>query len=122
MVLENKKNNITILKWVFVCLLIGSSGSASAFLLVALEWAANYRDHNSWIIWLPIAGLIIGLGYHYYGSSVVKGNNLLLEEYESPKYNPFKNGSFGPFGTIITHLLADQQVVRNSGTNGWSSS
>jgi hypothetical protein len=50
----------------------------------------------------------------------VKGNNLLLEEYESPKYNPFKNGSFGPFGTIITHLLADQQVVRNSGTNGWT--
>jgi H+/Cl- antiporter ClcA len=65
------------------------SGSASAFLLVALEWAANYRDHNSWIIWLPIAGLIIGL-YHYYGSSVVKGNNYCWKNMKVQKYNPFK--------------------------------
>jgi hypothetical protein len=28
------------------------SGSASAFLLVALEWAAQYRGQNNWIIWL----------------------------------------------------------------------
>jgi hypothetical protein len=34
----------------------------------------------------------------------VKGNNLLLEEYESPKYNPLKNGSFGPFGTTQSYL------------------
>jgi H+/Cl- antiporter ClcA len=74
---------------------------------VALEWAANYRDHNSWIIWLlPIAGLIIGLGYHYYGSSVVKGNNLLLEEYESPKNTiPLKMAPLVLSGTIITHLF-----------------
>jgi H+/Cl- antiporter ClcA len=109
MVLEKTKKIILLsLKWVFVCLLIGFfSGSASAFLLVALEWAANYRDHNSWIIWLlPIAGLIIGLGYHYYGSSVVKGNNLLLEEYESPKNTiPLKMAPLVLSGTIITHLF-----------------
>jgi hypothetical protein len=38
------------------------SGSASA--LVALEWAAM-RGQNNWIIWLPLGGLLIGLGYHY---------------------------------------------------------
>jgi hypothetical protein len=49
------------------------SGSASALLLVALEWAAQYRGQNNWIIWLlPIGGLLIG--YHYYGKEAVKGN------------------------------------------------
>jgi hypothetical protein len=53
---------------------------------VALEWAAQYRGQNNWIIWLlPIGGLLIGLGYHYYGKEAVKGNNLLLEEYETPQ-------------------------------------
>jgi hypothetical protein len=29
-------------------------------LLVALEWAAQYRGQNNWIIWLlPIGGLLI---------------------------------------------------------------
>jgi hypothetical protein len=51
---------------------------------VALEWAAQYRGQNNWIIWLlPIGGLLIGLGYHY-GKEAVKGN-LLLEEYETPQ-------------------------------------
>jgi H+/Cl- antiporter ClcA len=109
MVLEKTKRTILLsIKWVFICVLIGLfSGSASAFLLVALKWAAHYRGDNSWIIWLlPIAGLIIGLGYHYYGSSVVKGNNLLLEEYQTPKKTiPLKMAPLVLFGTIITHLF-----------------
>jgi H+/Cl- antiporter ClcA len=109
MILEKIKNTILLsLKWIFICLLIGFlSGSASAFLLVALEWVANFRGLNSSIIWLlPIGGLLIGLGYHYYGSSVVKGNNLLLEEYETPKKTiPLKMAPLVLLGTIITHLF-----------------
>jgi H+/Cl- antiporter ClcA len=109
MILEKTEKIILLsLKWVFICVLIGFfSGSASAFLLVALEWVANYRGQNNSIIWLlPIGGLLIGLGYHYYGSSVVKGNNLLLEEYESPKKTiPLKMAPLVLFGTIITHLF-----------------
>jgi H+/Cl- antiporter ClcA len=41
-------------------------------------------QRTKWIIWLPIGGLLIGLGYHYYGKEAVKGNNL-LEEYETPQ-------------------------------------
>ena len=88
MISEKIKTTILLsLKWIFICVLIGFfSGSASAFLLVALEWAAEYRGQNNWIIWLlPIGGLLIGLSYHYYGSTAVRGNNLLLEEYETPK-------------------------------------
>lgn len=103
-----KKTIPLIFKWIFICVLIGFfSGSASAFLLVALEWAASYREQNSWIIWLlPMGGLFIGLAYHYYGSSVVKGNNLLLEEYETPKKTiPLKMAPLVLLGTILTHLF-----------------
>ncbi len=89
-------------------MLIGAfTGSASAVFLWALEWATNYREANMWIIaLLPLAGLVIGLSYHYYGESVVKGNNLLLEEYHSPKkIIPFKMAPLVFIGTILTHLF-----------------
>ncbi|RTZ05268.1 chloride channel protein [Flavobacterium sp. GSP27] len=105
-----KTNKITTLlfKWIFICILIGVfSGSASAFFLVALEWVTQTRDNNNWIIWLlPIGGLAIGLGYYYWGKSVVKGNNLLLKEYENPQQIiPFKMAPLVLFGTLITHLF-----------------
>lgn len=96
------------IKWIFICALIGVlSGSASAFFLVALEWVTQYREHHNWIIWLlPIGGLIIGLCYHYLGKDVVKGNNLLLEQYENPqKTIPLKMAPLVLIGTLITHLV-----------------
>jgi H+/Cl- antiporter ClcA len=95
-------------KWIFICVLIGVlSGCASAFFLVSLEWATQYRDHHNWIIWLlPMGGLCIGLGYHFYGTEVVKGNNLLLEEYEKPqKTIPLKMAPMVLISTLITHLF-----------------
>ena len=96
------------LQWLVICVLIGLfSGSASAFFLVALEWVTQIREYNNWIIWLlPIGGLIIGLVYHYYGASVTKGNNLLLEEYENPQQPvPFKMAPLVLIGTLITHVV-----------------
>ena len=96
------------LKWISICALVGIfSGSASAFFLVALEWITQFREHTNWVIWLmPIGGLSIGLVYHYFGKEVVKGNNLLLEEYENPqKTIPLKMVPLVLFGTLITHLF-----------------
>ena len=95
-------------KWILICVLIGViSGSASAFFLVSLDWVTQFREGNSWIIWLlPMGGLAIGLLYHYYGKDVVKGNNLLLEEYENPKKTiPIKMAPMVLIGTLITHLF-----------------
>lgn len=95
-------------QWMVICALIGLfSGSASALFLVALEWVTQIREYNNWIIWLlPLGGLLIGLVYHYYGASVVKGNNLLLEEYENPQQPiPFKMAPLVLIGTLITHLV-----------------
>jgi len=103
-----KKTFLLTSKWILVCVLIGVfSGSASAFFLVSLEWVTQFREQNNWIIWLlPIGGLAIGLLYHYYGKDVVKGNNLLLEEYENPKKTiPLKMAPMVLIGTLITHLF-----------------
>lgn len=103
-----KKTFLTIFKWVFICILIGFfSGSASAFFLVSLEFVTQFRIQHDWIIWfLPIGGFLIGLSYYYWGESVVKGNNLLLEEYENPqKVIPFKMAPLVLLGTLITHLF-----------------
>ena len=105
---KTKKISSLLLKWISICILIGFfSGSASAFFLVSLEWVTQIRENNNWIIWLlPIGGLVIGFGYHYWGKSVVKGNNLLLEEYENPqKIIPLKMAPMVLFGTLITHLF-----------------
>ena len=106
--MDLKKTILLFCKWILICTLIGFfSGSASAFLLVALEWAAQLRTQNIWLIWfLPFGGLLIGLLYHYFGKDVVKGNNLLLEEYKTPKKTiPFKMAPLVLLGTIITHLF-----------------
>jgi H+/Cl- antiporter ClcA len=103
-----KEISLTTFKWILICFLIGVlSGSASAFFLVSLEWVTQFRIHHDWIIWLlPFGGLIVGYTYYFWGESVVKGNNLLLEEYESPKkVIPFKMAPLVLLGTLITHLF-----------------
>jgi H+/Cl- antiporter ClcA len=85
--------------------LIGFLSVGLGVLLVALEWAAQYRGQNNWIIWLlPIGGLL-RLGYHYYGKEAVRGNNLLLEEYETPQKTIPLKWLIVLIGTIITHLF-----------------
>jgi H+/Cl- antiporter ClcA len=99
---------LDIPKWILICVFIGIlSGSASAFFLVSLEWVTQFRIANDWIIWLlPVGGFLVGLSYYYWGESVVKGNNLLLEEYESPKkVIPFKMAPLVLLGTLLTHLF-----------------
>ncbi len=99
---------IYTLKWLLICTVVGSlAGSASAGFLVSLDWVTNWRENHVWIIaLLPVCGLAIGLAYYYFGSSVVKGNNLLLEEIHNPqKIIPFKMAPLVYMGTILTHLF-----------------
>lgn len=73
-------------RWLSISIVIGVAvGSASAFFLIALDWATRYREANSWLIGLlPFGGFFIGWMYYRFGSSVVKGNNQLLEEFYNP--------------------------------------
>ena len=106
--MNSKKNILLTFKWIFICALIGIfSGSASAFFLVSLEWVTQFRESQNWILWLlPMGGLSIGLIYHYLGKEVVKGNNLLLEEYDNPQKSiPLKMAPMVLIGTLITHFF-----------------
>ncbi len=106
--IEQIPSLLYLFKWLLICTLIGAIvGSISAFFLISLEWATNWRESHLWIIWLlPVGGFIIGLSYYLYGDSVVKGNNLLLEEFHSPKkIIPFRMAPLVLFGTVITHFF-----------------
>jgi len=99
---------VFILKWTLLSSLIGLLvGSASAGFLVSLDWVTNFRENNLYIIaFLPLAGLMIGLLYHYYGKDVEAGNNLIIENIHKPfTIIPLKMASFVYLGTIITHLF-----------------
>jgi len=96
------------LKWLFICVIIGAlTGTASAWFLLALEWATQTREQNIWIIaFLPVAGLLISLMYQYLGENVVKGNNQLIEEIQNPqKTVPLIMAPLIFIGTIVTHLF-----------------
>jgi H+/Cl- antiporter ClcA len=96
------------LKWLAIAIIIGIlAGSASAFFLFSLGIATNYREQNLWVIaLLPAGGLLVGLCYHYFGTSVVKGNNQLIEEIYNPQQViPFRMAPLVLFGTLVTHLF-----------------
>jgi H+/Cl- antiporter ClcA len=95
-------------KWLLLSALIGFFvGSASAFFLVALDWATQFRESHFWTIaLLPLGGLLIGCMYHYWGKDVEAGNNLLLENIHRPsRIIPLKMAPFVLIGTIATHLF-----------------
>jgi H+/Cl- antiporter ClcA len=66
-----------------------------------------WREANPWIIWLlPVGGFIIGASYHYLGQSVVRGNNLLIDEIHNPsRIIPLRMAPLVLFGTLATHLV-----------------
>jgi H+/Cl- antiporter ClcA len=114
--LDSKQNSLAqqwpsivyLFKWIFLCSIIGMVvGSASAGFLISLEWITQYREAHMWLIaLLPLAGLGIGLLYHYYGKSVEAGNNLLIDSIHHPAHNiPFRMAPFVYLGTMVTHLF-----------------
>lgn len=96
------------LKWIVYSLPVGVlCGSASAILLKTLNWATDYREnHLAIIALLPIAGLIIGLLYHYWGKGSERGNNYILDEVHNPQSTvPFRMAPLVFVGTVLTHLF-----------------
>lgn len=96
------------IQWVFISGLAGiMAGSASALFLLLLEWVGALRDTHLWLIaLLPIAGFAIGAMYYYLGKGVETGNNLIIDEYHSPKETiPVKMAPLVLLGTLVTHLF-----------------
>lgn len=105
---EQFRIGLFLLRWSFLATLIGVlSGTASAFFLISLDWATKTRIAYPWLVYfLPVAGFIIGLFYHYLGKGVEKGNNLLLEEIHNPQNGvPLRMSPLILISTIGSHLF-----------------
>jgi H+/Cl- antiporter ClcA len=97
-----------LVKWLCISVTIGIlTGTSSAALLTALEWATDWREAHSWVLLLlPIGGLLSGLLYYYLGKSVEAGNNLLLEQIHDPsQVIPWQMAPLVLLGTTISHLF-----------------
>lgn len=100
------------LRWLLLSITIGIlAGSASALLIVLLNWATAVREAHIWIIaLLPLAGLSVGLMYHYFGRSVEAGNNLIVQQIhieanEARATIPLRMTPLILIGTTLTHLF-----------------
>ncbi|MCC3152093.1 chloride channel protein [Hymenobacter sp. BT770] len=106
--IEQTPHLLFLVRWLLICAGVGLLvGSASAFFLLALDWVTAWREAHRWVIWLlPVGGFIIGASYHYLGQSVVKGNNLLIDEIHNPRQIiPLRMAPLVLFGTLATHLF-----------------
>lgn len=95
-------------QWSLLSTLVGVLvGLVSAFFLVSLEFVTTTRENYVALFYfLPLAGLLSGFAYHYYGQDVNKGIKLLINEYHiSTKKIPFKMAPMVLFGTLLTHLF-----------------
>jgi len=89
------------------------AGTASAFFLIALDWATDTRTRLPWLLaLLPLAGLAVGWIYHRWGQSVEAGNNLLIDEIHDPRaVVPLRMAPLVLGGTLVSHLF-DASVGR----------
>ena len=97
-----------LLRWLPIAATAGVlGGTASALLLVSLNWATATREAHRWLILLlPVAGLLVGLMYRYLGTSVEAGNNLILDEVHQPQRTiPIRMTPLILLGTFMTHLF-----------------
>ena len=83
------------------------AGTASAVFLLSLDNATAWRESHSWMIWLlPLAGLLVGLVYSWYGEPVNAGNNLIIDEIHDPrKVVPIRMVPLVLGGTLMSHLF-----------------
>lgn len=82
------------------------AGSASAGFLWSLEQVTRLRWEHGWLLFLlPLAGLIVGLLYHFIGSRAEAGNNLIMDEIHEPGGGvPGRMAPLVLIGTLMTHL------------------
>jgi H+/Cl- antiporter ClcA len=96
------------IKWLILLALLSICvGSVAAFFLHSLNWVTRFREQQQWIIvFLPLAGLAVGLLYHYFGKEVAAGNQIIIHTLQHPEKSiPFKMAPLIYIGTNITHLF-----------------
>ena len=99
---------IHLVRWIALGILSGLLAGASSWLfLEGLDRVTDFRLDHRWIVYLlPVAGLAIGLAYHYVGGRAVQGTPLLLDEIHEPSAGvPGRMAPMVLGGTWLTHLF-----------------
>lgn len=89
------------------CPVAVATGSASAFFLWALDSVTQWQwMHPGALYALPVAGLVVGLIYHYLGKGADKGNPLIIDEiHEEGGGVPTRMAPLVLLGTLVTHAF-----------------
>ncbi|MBK8805733.1 MAG: voltage-gated chloride channel family protein [Bacteroidales bacterium] len=99
---------VFLLKWIILVTPISIVvGSLVALFLYLLDSATHLRWANEWIFFLlPLSGIFIVWIYKKYGKTSEKGNNLIIEEIESPKAGiPIIMAPLVLITSVLTHLF-----------------
>lgn len=105
---EQRLTLVELARWIPVAALVGIlAGSASALLLVSLNYATDLRERHVWLIlFLAPAGWFVAQMYQRLGSSVEAGNNLVLEQAHDPTATiSLWMTPLILIGTFITHVF-----------------
>ena len=83
------------------------AGLSSAAFIEALDWATNTRESHTALLWfLPLGGLLVGLGYHYLGPGLERGSGLVVEQLRvTSRPVPFRLSWLVFIGSVITHVV-----------------
>jgi H+/Cl- antiporter ClcA len=108
------------MKWLVISILtIGLIGSATAWFLIALDFVTIWRTDHIWVVnFLPLIGLGIGYAYHYFGTVVQKGNNLILETHqaeETTSSSSTSSTSIKPIPLLIAPLVFISTLLTHIG-------
>ena len=106
-----------MLKWLFITIMTASLiGSATAWFLIALDFVTIWRTNNIWMLnFLPLIGLGIGYAYHYFGSAVQKGNNLILETHQATETNSTISTTTKPIPLLMAPLVFISTLLTHIG-------
>lgn len=108
---------IFILKWLVISILtIGLIGTATAWFLIALDFVTIWRTDHIWVVnFLPLIGLGIGYAYHYFGTAVQKGNNLILETHQAEETTSSSSTSIKPIPLLMAPLVFISTLLTHIG-------
>ncbi len=98
----------TAAKWLgLVVPMAAVVGTFCAVFLWALDRVTEARFHHPWLLFgLPVAGVAVGLVYHWIGRPAEGGNNLIVDQIHQPGGGvPLRMAPLIVIATVVSHLF-----------------
>jgi H+/Cl- antiporter ClcA len=102
------ERSLFLLRWLALACLVGViAGIGSAAFIGGLNWATTTRSNNLWMIWLlPVAGLMVGGSYHYFGKGLERGSNLVIDQiHDTSRWLTPRMSALVYVNSVITHVF-----------------